>query len=104
MQVNYTNHLLEMKDKNLIVTKMEEDGKIRNIYIEYLITEHRCPKCGCKTSRVHDYRTRTIKHQCSIGYHDFIQYSVLEKFYFFHHRCFSLTRIVGPFFWLAKEQ
>lgn len=74
MQVNYTNHLLEMKDKNLIITKIQEEGKIRNVYVEYLKREHRCPNCGCKTSRVHDYRTRTIKHQCSMGYHDIIHY------------------------------
>ena len=74
MQDNYTNDLLEFKDQNIIVTDFHKEGKIRNIYIEYLKREQRCPNCGCKTSRVHDYRTRIIKHQCSMGYHDIIHY------------------------------
>ncbi len=74
MQNNYTNDLLELKGENIKITNVYKEGKIRHIYLELEKAEHICPHCGTKTSRVHDYRERIIKHQCSIGYHDIIHY------------------------------
>lgn len=74
MQDYYINELLELKQKGIIITDLYTDKKIRHIFLELEKKEHRCPKCGCKTTKVHDYRVRTIKHQCSMGYHDIIHY------------------------------
>jgi len=74
MQDNYINDLLELKGKNIILTDFHKEGKNRHLYIELVRKEHICPRCGQKTDIVHDYRVRTIKHQCSIGYHDIIHY------------------------------
>lgn len=74
MQDYYINELLELKQKGIIITKLSTENKMRHIHLEINLKEHRCPICGCKTSKVHDYRVRTIKHQCSMGYHDIIHY------------------------------
>jgi len=74
MQDNYTNELLELKDEKIIITKIYKENRMRHIHVELKKAEHKCPKCGCKTTLVHDYRERKIKHQCSMGYHDIIHY------------------------------
>ena len=74
MQDNYINDLLELKGENIILRDFYKEGKNRHLYIELKRKEHICPKCGTKTDIVHDYRVRTIKHQCSMGYHDIIHY------------------------------
>ncbi len=74
MQDYYINELLELKQKGIIITDLYTEKKIRHIFLKLEKKEHRCPKCGCKTAKVHDYRVRIIKHQCSMGYHDIIHY------------------------------
>ncbi|MBE3568734.1 MAG: ISL3 family transposase [Bacillales bacterium] len=48
--------------KDCIVTKVEERSGEVLIYVEMERKSHRCPKCGQKTNRVHDYRWQKIKH------------------------------------------
>ncbi|MEK4253782.1 ISL3 family transposase [Ureibacillus sp. FSL K6-2830] len=45
-----------------MVTKVEERSGEVLIYVEMERKYHRCPKCGQKTNRVHDYRWQKIKH------------------------------------------
>ncbi len=42
--------------------KVEEVGEIIRIYVEMDRQENRCPKCGNKTNRIHDYRVQKVKH------------------------------------------
>lgn len=44
------------------MTKVEERSGEVLIYVEMERKYHRCPKCGQKTNRVHDYRWQKIKH------------------------------------------
>lgn len=74
MQDYYINELLEIKQKGIIITKLYTEKQIRHVHLELERREHTCPRCGAKTDTVHDYRIRTIKHQCSMGYHDIIHY------------------------------
>jgi len=48
--------------KDVVIKKVEDIGETINIYVEMLKRVHRYPKCGWKTSRIHDYRIQKIKH------------------------------------------
>lgn len=52
--------LLDMED--VIVKKVENFERELHIYIERPRKEHICPRCGCVTDKVHDYRTQKVKH------------------------------------------
>lgn len=52
--------LLDMED--VIVKKVENFETELHIYIELPRKEHICPRCGCVTDEVHDYRTQKVKH------------------------------------------
>jgi transposase len=58
--MNFTMNIPGLKD--CIVTKVEERLGEVLIYVEMERKYHRCPKCGQKTNRVHDYRWQKIKH------------------------------------------
>ena len=67
MQENYINDLIEIKDKNTIITNSYTEDGVKHIFIEQKKRTHICPNCGKETSRVHDYRYRKIKHQYNLG-------------------------------------
>lgn len=67
MQENYINDLIEIKDKNTIITNSFTEHGVKHIYLEQVRRAHICPNCGKETYRVHDYRYRKIKHQYSLG-------------------------------------
>ena len=48
--------------KDVLVEKVEQVGEIIRIYIEMERKKHRCPNCGCKTDRIHDYRVQKVNH------------------------------------------
>lgn len=48
--------------EDVTVTKTEEVGENFYVHLELPRKSHRCPACGEKTNRVHDYRTQKIKH------------------------------------------
>lgn len=48
--------------KDVMIKKVEDTGETINIYVEMPKGVHRCPKCGRKTSKIHDYRIQKIKH------------------------------------------
>ena len=50
---------LGLQEKDHIIC--ENDGKILKLVVSSDTTEQTCPKCGSKTTRIHDYRTQTIK-------------------------------------------
>lgn len=68
MHKHYINKLLDLKDEDIIIKDITIDKGIKYIKLELPIREHVCPHCGCLTKRVHDYRTRKIKHQYELGY------------------------------------
>lgn len=56
---NYTEELIGLKD--LYVKSVERTGQKLYIYAGMYQRIHKCPRCGEKTSKVHDYRTQEIK-------------------------------------------
>lgn len=56
---NYTAKLLGMKD--LIVTDVINEANAIVIHCRMPQREHECPRCNAATSKVHDYRTQTVK-------------------------------------------
>ena len=64
--------IVRIETKRIVITKLSTENKIRHVYLALELREPLCPECGCKTSVVHDYRVRIIKHQCGTGYHDII--------------------------------
>ena len=58
MEDNITK-LLGLKD--VIVKNVEDKENCIYISIELLRKEHKCPRCGALTRRVHDYRIQTVK-------------------------------------------
>ena len=59
MHSNFIKQLLNLK--GVKVTKISHGNSFVKIYIKTDPHEHTCPKCGSKTSRVHDYREQLIK-------------------------------------------
>jgi len=74
MHINFTKHLLNFKDKDLIITNTYINNDKYYIDVEYKKGYHDCPKCGNKTSKVHDYSNRIIKHGVINGYFGIINY------------------------------
>ncbi|WP_188392717.1 transposase family protein, partial [Compostibacillus humi] len=48
--------------EDVIITKVEEFEDRIAIFVEMKVQTHRCPKCGEKTRKIHDYRVQKIKH------------------------------------------
>lgn len=48
--------------EEMIITKTETVEDSFHIHVEMKRTPHRCPVCGERTTRVHDYRVQKIKH------------------------------------------
>jgi len=61
----YTEKLLGLKD--IILENVEETENTRNIFIHMEQRVHVCPRCGCHTSKIHDYRTQKVKDISSFG-------------------------------------
>lgn len=57
-QENYTAKILEMEE--IEVEKIECTEKHRQISFHLPRRQHECPKCGCLTDKVHDYRVRKL--------------------------------------------
>ncbi len=64
MKDNITK-LLGLED--VIVKNIYEDGEARHIELELSRQQHKCPRCGCETDRIHDYRQQKIKDLDSCG-------------------------------------
>ena len=62
---DYTTKIIDLQD--VIVTKVENKGEIKYIYIELERKEHICPCCGSKTNTIHDYRNQPIKDVTAFG-------------------------------------
>jgi len=48
--------------KDVVVTNVVESGEFVQIFVELERKTHRCPSCGQRTRKVHDYRTQKIHH------------------------------------------
>lgn len=59
MQSNCIKNLLNLKD--VIVKNVKNSEKLVEIFIELPISEHICPCCGLKTTKIHDYYLQSIK-------------------------------------------
>jgi transposase len=66
--------LLKLEERYLRVTGMRYDGSDVHVDVEYAQGYHKCPCCGHLTSKVHDYRVRTIRHGNIQGYHVILRY------------------------------
>ncbi len=58
MYPNYSKAFLDLKD--VFVKKTIQADSFLKVFIETRPSEQICPCCGCKTKRVHDYRTQEI--------------------------------------------
>ncbi|MGI6778586.1 MAG: hypothetical protein ACOX7R_11435 [Acetivibrionales bacterium] len=59
LNTNYTEELLGLKDISLKNVERRENKLC--IHIEMHQRLHKCPKCGERTSKVHDYRNAANK-------------------------------------------
>lgn len=48
--------------KGVLVTKVEEVNERVVLHVEMEVKVHRCPRCGERTNKIHDYRIQKIKH------------------------------------------
>jgi transposase len=48
--------------KDVVIKNVVESGEFIQIFVEMEQKVHRCPSCGERTSKVHDYRTQKIHH------------------------------------------
>lgn len=65
LKKDYIEELVQLKDA--IVKNIErKDGNL-HIYIKMHHRVHSCPKCGTRTSKIHDYREQKIKDISSLG-------------------------------------
>ena len=62
---NYMKKIIGMQDVE--VKKIENEEKKATIYIERHREECKCPVCGRKTRRVHDYRWQRVKELPAFG-------------------------------------
>lgn len=60
MQVNNNIKIPGLED--VIVTKIEQIEDRLAIFVEMDVKTHRCPNCGERTRKIHDYRVQKIKH------------------------------------------
>lgn len=66
LNTDYTENLTGLKD--VIVTNVENYDNIRHIHLKMEKRIHECPRCGMPVSKVHDYRTQSVKDIPSFGY------------------------------------
>lgn len=59
LEFQFIKNALGLQEKDHIIC--ENDGKILKLVVSSDTTEQTCPKCGSKTTRIHDYRTQTVK-------------------------------------------
>ena len=59
MHSNFINNLLNLK--GVKVTKISHGDAFVKIFLKTNASEHSCPHCEAKTSKIHDYRDQTIK-------------------------------------------
>ena len=59
LEFQFIKNALGMQEKDHIIC--ENDGKILKLVVSSDTTKQTCPKCGSKTTRIHDYRTQNIK-------------------------------------------
>lgn len=62
----YTEKMLGLKD--VVLENIEDSGNTRNIYIHMEKRIHACPRCGCNTTKVHDYRRQMVKDIPCFGF------------------------------------
>lgn len=74
MQEYYIKNLLRIKDEHLKVRRIETIDQVMEVHIDYTQGYHTCPKCELKTSRVHDYRIKRIKHGVINGFKVYLNY------------------------------
>ena len=55
---NYSKAFLDLKD--VFVKNVIQADSFLKVFIETKPSEKTCPRCGCKTKRVHDYRIQQI--------------------------------------------
>jgi transposase len=48
--------------REAVVTKVEESGEYVHIFVEMERRVHRCPGCGQRTSKIHDYCIQKLQH------------------------------------------
>lgn len=65
MHNNSISKLLELED--VIVCNVTKCNFSTKIFIKTKARPHQCPCCGKKTSRVHDYRSQSIKDSSAFG-------------------------------------
>ena len=97
MYPNYIKKLLQIEDVS--VKKISYDlNYTMYITLETKPSMHTCPKCGCTTSRIHDYREQKIKH-IPIGI--YTTFLVLKKR---RYACSCGKRFYENYSWLPKYQ
>ncbi len=115
MQYNFIKQLLNLK--GVKINKISHEDSFVKIYISTDPHEHTCPKCGSKTSRVHDYREQIIKdlpfqfkhtylvlrkrrYVCSCGKRFYESYDFLPRYHRITNRlaqfvCNELTKLTS---------
>ena len=59
LALSYTQEILNLQDVS--VEKVENFEEIQKIHIKPKRKSVNCPCCQTKTSKIHDYRTQTVK-------------------------------------------
>ena len=59
LEQDYIAKIIDLED--IIATNVEIRADELHLYVELPQTEHECPRCGRKTSLIHDYREQLIK-------------------------------------------
>ena len=70
MYSNYTSTLLDLE--GVFVQKVVSADSFLKIFIQSRPSVQICPVCGCKTRRIHDYRSQQIRDIPSQGKHVFL--------------------------------
>lgn len=58
--MNFTIKIPGLED--VLITKVEEADERIALHVEMDVKLHRCPSCGERTKKIHDYRIQKIKH------------------------------------------
>ena len=74
MHTNFIKDLLNLKEDNVIFSNGTIVKDCFYIDLELERINHKCPKCSSITNKVHDYRTRKIKHGNINGYKGIVYY------------------------------
>ncbi|MFI3175549.1 MAG: hypothetical protein R3Y53_10190 [Bacillota bacterium] len=59
MQTNYITEFLNLK--GIEAKKISHGDNFIKVFLETNVSEQKCPCCGKRISKVHDYRTQVIK-------------------------------------------